>query len=479
MEFLLSVDWGLVLASAHWATCLVMIGVVTPHRTPAAASAWLLFLFMFPYGGLLVYFVFGRLTVSRARLRQHARYLGWVRSFFAGLHCSPGQVNTWLEPHLRQITILDQHLGAMGILDSNDFEIVTDFKELVTRLAADIDAAQSHVHMVYYEIADDESGLVVLDALVRAARRGVHCRVLIDAVGARRYVGRITRRLREAGAEAYPALPIRLFGRKASRPDLRNHRKITVIDGYLGYVGSHNLIEPSYHVRGGLIWEDLSVRITGPVVKELQATFLADWFVETDCWLDAPELFPDAEPAGAVSLEVLPSGEGYESSNARLFTALIHAAQRRLVIVTPYFVPSEAIYEAMQTAARSQVEVHLIVPRQSNSLATMLAAQSYYDGLLASGVNIHLYTPYFLHAKTLSVDGQIAVIGSSNMDLRSFHLDAEVSLLAYDAAVVQQLRREEERYLAHNEPLDLKTWRQRPRRRTIAEGVARLASPLL
>jgi cardiolipin synthase len=477
MQFLLNLDWGLVAACAHWATCLVMIAVVTPHRTPAAASAWLLFLFMFPYGGLLIYLVFGRLTVSRSRLRQHARYLEWVKALFA--ERSPSEVSSRLESYLRPIVTLDQHLSSMGILDSNDLEILADSRQLMVRLAADIDAAQSHVHMVYYEIADDKDGLVVLNALVRAAQRGVRCRVLIDAVGARRFLRRILRMLREAGIEAYPALPIRLFGRKASRPDLRNHRKLTVIDGRVGYVGSHNLIEPSYHERGGLIWEDLSVRIAGPVVKELQVTFLGDWYVETDCWLDTPDLFPAVEPAGPASLEILPSGEGYENSNARLFTALIHAAQQRVVIVTPYFVPSEAIYEAMQTAARSQVEVYLIVPRRSNSLPTMLAAQSYYDGLLASGVQIHLYTPYFLHAKTLSVDGQIAVIGSSNMDLRSFHLDAEVSLIVYDPAIVQQLRVEEERYLAQSQPIDLAVWRRRPRWRSIAEGIARLASPLL
>jgi cardiolipin synthase len=480
LQTFVAANWGLIFTLINWTICLVMVAVVTQDRHPATASAWLLFIFLFPIIGLVVYLLFGRTAISRARQQQHAIYVQRLDQLFKRVRNSRYRVRPQIQPYLRPIVTLDQNLSHMDILGGNSVELLPDSLGMIKRLAADIDAAQRHVHMVYFEIADDQDGQIVIDALIRVANRGVKCRVLIDAVGAKRFVKRVVKRLNQAGIEAHPALPIHLFGRKASRPDIRNHRKITVIDGRIGYAGSQNLINPSYDKKGDIIWEDLSLRITGPVVQELQAIFLGDWFFETDQWLDTPDLFPEPAPTGTTPVQVLPSGEGYEGSiNAKLFTALIHVAEKRVVITTPYFIPSEALYEAMQIAALSEVDVHLILPMRTNSALVGMAAQSYLDALLVSGVHVHFYKPKFLHAKSLSIDGQIAVIGSSNLDLRSFNLDAEISIISYDPAVVERLRVEEARYLANAKTMTLEEWRRRPRWRKVVEDIVRLASPLL
>jgi cardiolipin synthase len=259
---------------------------------------------------------------------------------------------------------------------------------------------------------------------------------------------------------------------------LRNHRKIAVIDGRVGYTGSQNLVDAAF--KPGIIYEELVVRAAGPVVLQLQATFAVDWFLETEQVLDAPEFFPPPETAGTVIAQVLPSGPDYPVTNVqRLLVALIHGAQERVVITTPYFIPDEALLQALQTATLRGVEVHLIVSRVADQVLVCLAQRSYYTDLLRMGIHIHLFQEKLLHAKHTSIDGELAVIGSSNMDIRSFVLNAEVSLAIYDTEAVARLRAEQERTLANCKPLLLDDWVRRSRWAKFAENLARLMSPLL
>jgi cardiolipin synthase len=251
-----------------------------------------------------------------------------------------------------------------------------------------------------------------------------------------------------------------------------------VIDGHVAYTGSQNLVDPAF--KKGLVYEEMVARITGPVVLELQYVFVADWFLETEELLDSEPIFPGPKLRGDVPVQVLPSGPQFPTqNNQRLLVDLLYGARRRVVIVTPYFVPDEPFLQALQTAVLRGVEVHLVVSGQMDQLLVGLAQRSYYAELLENGVHVHQYRQRFLHAKHLSVDDAVVFLGSSNMDIRSFALNAEVSIVVYDAALAARLRAEQDRYLAHSEPLDRQAWLQRRLPAQFADNLARMLSPLL
>jgi cardiolipin synthase len=284
--------------------------------------------------------------------------------------------------------------------------------------------------------------------------------------------------MRGDGIEVYEALPVRLLRRKAARFDLRNHRKIAVIDGATAYVGSQNLVNRDF--KPGIIYEELMARVAGPVVLQLQAVFLTDFYLESNTNLQGPEFFPAQRTTGTVAAQALPSGPGFPQANAeRLIVSLLYAARTRVVITTPYFIPDEALLDAMKIAVLRGVDVHLIVSRQADQILVCQAQRSYYDELLEAGVRIHVYREHLLHAKHLSFDDQIAVIGSSNLDMRSFLLNAEISLIVHDPQVTSALGRIQERYFAESDQLSPEVWRQRPRLRKVIENTARLVDSVL
>jgi cardiolipin synthase len=318
----------------------------------------------------------------------------------------------------------------------------------------------------------------VADALTRATARGVQCRVLIDAVGGERGLAGLGPRLRAAGADVRAMLPGGLLRRSAGRFDLRNHRKIVVIDGRIGYTGSQNIADATF--VAGYPNEELMARVTGPVVAQLEGVFLTDWFLETNQRLNLQELASGMTVAGESVAQVLPSGPGYPLENARdVFIALLYSARKSVVITTPYFIPDEPFLQALRAAAARGVDVHLVVSKHANQPVSQFAQRAYYEDLLAAGMQIHLYRPRFLHAKHWSVDDQVAVVGTTNIDIRSFALNAEVSLLVFDPAVVATLARVQARYFAESDLLDAHAWNRRPFVAKVAQNVARLADSLL
>jgi cardiolipin synthase len=269
-----------------------------------------------------------------------------------------------------------------------------------------------------------------------------------------------------------------LFGNAAARADLRNHRKIVVIDGRVAYTGSQNLVDA--HFKAGIIYEELVVRMVGPIALALQYVFASDWFLETDELLDSADNFPDPQLAGAMPIQVLPSGPTFPvETTQRLVVAGIHAARRRVVLTTPYFIPDDALLQALQTAVLRGVEVHLVVSAKKDQFLVCLAQESYYEELLEKGVQVHLYEGNFLHAKHLSIDDHLALVGSSNMDIRSFKLNAEASVLVYSPEFVGQLHAEQLRCFRDCRLLTLADWRARSGWSRFGQNMARLMSPLL
>jgi cardiolipin synthase len=478
MDFTSATTWGVLYLASEWVIRLVMVVVVPFRRSPEAAKGWLLLTFFLPWVGLALYLVIGR-----------PKYPAWRAARFARLPEAFAPVRQRLEhalarfrpeqpPAVTAAAGLVKNLGSLGLLSGNAVELLSDYDGAVDRLVRDIDSAQNHVHLLYYIFADDATGAKVVAALHRAVKRGVACRVLVDFLGGRRWARSLVKKLTDAGVATHRVLPVNFFRRKSARADLRNHRKIAVIDARVAYTGSQNLVDRAF--IPGIVYEELVARVTGPAALQLQAVFVADWFLETEETLDAPAIFPEPAPAGEIAAQVLPSGPDYAATNAQQFiVALVHGARERVVITTPYFIPDGALLQALDTAVRRGVEVHLVVSRTADQLLVSLAQKSYYAQLLETGVHLHLYREKFLHAKHLSVDDTVTVIGSSNMDIRSFVLNAEVSLVVYDRGVGAALRRQQERYFAASDLLRADAWRERSLPAKVCENLARLMSPLL
>ncbi len=473
-----NVDWSLLYLISEWTIRITMLIYVPQRRSAAAARTWLLFIFLLPWPGLAFYALVGRIRLPARRLQMQQATARRIRLAQSQIG-ERVTVMPALPPALHTIPDQARRLGDFEPFAGNQLELLTAYEGTIDRLVADIDEARETVHLLTYIFRPDATGRRVSQALIRAAHRGVVCRVLLDAVGSRRALSRLAPALRAAGVEVRRALPVSLFRRNAARFDLRNHRKIVVIDGAIGYCGSQNIADPCF--VPGYPNEELVVRVTGPVTSQLQAVFLADHYLETGQVLDRGPLFPALKMTGRSPAQLVPSGPGYGQENGRdLIISLFYAARERIFITTPYFVPDEPFLQAILAAKqRRGVDVHLVLSRHANQLISQLAQRSFYEELLAADVSIHLYQPHFLHAKSLTVDDHIAVVGSTNMDIRSFALNAEINLLVYDQVFNEELRRIQKRYVECSETLRLDVWRRRLPASRVVQNTARLMDSFL
>jgi cardiolipin synthase A/B len=471
------IHWSLIYLISAWLIRLVMLVYVPQRRSAAAARTWLLLIFLLPLPGLLLYAVFGRIYVPKRRLERQARASREIRHVQA-LVGARALAYPKLPPNLAPIVTLATRLGDFEPFGGNKVELLTDYAAAIDRLIADIDGARNHVHLLYYIYGNDETGRRVADALARAAKRGVTCRVLMDAVGSKPALSRLAPGMRGNGIEVQAMLPVGLFRYNAARFDLRNHRKVAVFDGCIGYAGSQNIVDPKF--VPGFPNEELMLRISGPAVAQLQAVFLADHYFETGRQFEEPGLFSKIEPCGGSIAQTVPSGPGYQRENGHeLMVDLLYTASERVVITTPYFVPDEPFFQAVRSALLRGVAVDLVLSEHANHLVTQAAQRSFYDEMLEAGVRIHLYQPRFLHAKHLSIDSDIVLIGSTNIDIRSFALNAEMNMLVYDREVVATLRSIQERYFAQSHLLTREEWQRRPLLTRPLQSIARLADSLL
>jgi cardiolipin synthase len=392
-----------------------------------------------------------------------------------------------IDARYRPFVALCEKLGGMPAYAGNKVELLADYEAAVARIIQEIDSAKWYVHIEYFMFADDTTGGRVIDALIRAQERGIICRVLIDHLGDMQFIKPVLKRLRDGKVEVQEMLPVRVFDNEWSRFDLRNHRKIVVVDGQIGFTGSQNLIENHYHkksnIKKGLHYIELVARVTGPIVAQLDAAFRTDWYSETNVLLSrehAPELAYDPIKTGEVLCQVLPSGPGFDDdNNLSLFVALFYAAQDRIMIANPYFVPDDSLMLAITSAALRGVDVTLIVSEIGDQFMVYHAQRSFYEELLRAGVKIYRYrSPVLLHSKHLSIDDDIAVIGSSNMDLRSFQLDLEVTLICYDTEVVAEMQTIFADYLRHSTRLHAGEWETRPVAVKFFDNLMRLTSTL-
>jgi len=485
-------DWsdiGFFILLLHATIVFVAAVRISATRAPSSAIAWVLAIAFMPIVGITWFLLIGagRLPEHRRLKQREVNALALERTENLDV---VGHSDRW-PPFLGSAVELNRRLGALPMVGGNRWRLHPDYDSTFTSIADDIDLATDQVNVEFYILVLDEVTQPVFDALARACARGVRVRVLSDHVASLRNVNHrgTLAALKAMGAEYEAMLPLRPFKGQWQRPDLRNHRKLITIDHRIGWMGSINLIQSSYglkkNIKRGLHWHDLMVRLEGPVVRELDVIFATDWFSETNELIEldtSPVVLPDDETDDAPrdDMQVVPSGPSFENdNNLKLFVYLINSAQRRLSITSPYFVPDEATMMAIVTAAARGVDVELFVSEVGDQFMVFHAQRAYYEELLTAGVKIWLYrTPTVLHAKHFTVDEDVAVIGSSNMDIRSFELDMESSLLVHGRRFVEELDRIDDDYRANSTRLLLSAWKSRPGREKILDSLMKMTSSL-
>jgi len=466
----------------------LMIGfrVVMQRRPTGETLAWIMVVFSTPIVGSLLYVLFGELRLGRRRADRFTELTKPLRSWLHDIRLR--SLVNWnaLEADYRPLAEMCERTIGVPALAGNHIELLDDWKHVFRRLLADIESATSTIHLEFYIWSDGGEVDRVADALLDAQRRGVTCRVLVDALGSHRFLrGKACQRLRTGGVHIVAALPGGLLRLPFVRFDLRLHRKIVVIDGRIGYTGSLNLVDPRYFKRDAGVgeWVDAMVRVEGPAVEAMQIIFLADWYVESHAKLDNLLQTCDAQPQrsrGDVETQVMPSGPDLPANAIEqvLLTA-IYSARRELLITTPYFVPSEPLTLALVAAARRGVKVVLVLPRRVDSRLVRYASSAFKGELLEAGVNIALFNDGLLHTKSVTVDRTHSLFGSVNLDPRSFRLNFEILLAMYDSKFTAQLADLQQRYIDRSELMDLERYHRRPRYAKVLENFARLLGPLL
>ena len=481
--------WAISVLVIDYAIKIVAVGTVPENRKTGSSFAWLMLILFVPVLGLPLFLILGSPYVQG---RRH-RLQGEVNEHIA---------RTW-PAHAARETYLADYPGAESIVKANRRLVSLPLavgryeglhgnaEDSVRAMAAAVDKATSEVHVEIYIMAWDQTTDVFFTALAGAVKRGVKVRLLFDHIGTRGYPGykQFLIRMTDAGIEWHRMMPIDPLHGRWRRPDLRNHRKLLIVDGVVGFMGSQNMIDSSYlkpkNVKMGRHWKDLNIEITGPIVDSLAVVFAVDWYTETG---ETLELASHATTEDSLSdadghkgaFQLVPSGPGFPTEpNLRMFVSLMHRAQKSLIITSPYFIPEDSLLSAITTAAYRGVNVELFVSEQADQFMVQHAQRSYYKMLLEAGVKIYLYPkPTVLHAKHFTVDGEISVIGSSNMDMRSFALDYEIMLLGFGESLAGELAVIQDGYRDVSHLLTADEWEREPWYRKYVDNVMRLTSDI-
>ena len=462
MAFL--INWSLdgVTILASLLHLLVIARAITrPNRTPASRVAWVAVITFLPWIGLIAYLLLGETSIGRERVRR-------LRETIKGLARPDGgsDATDRLDEQARPLSELIRSINGFTPVSGNRIRLLgdpaapasepkADCNAAIATLVADIEQAAEQVHVCFYIWLDDGNGGRVADAIAAAARRGVQCRVMVDALGSRSFVhGPRWAQLRDAGVHVHAMLDDipRLGNLAVGRVDLRNHRKIVVIDNRIAYCGSQNCADPEFRTEARFApWIDILFRCEGPIVRQEQSLFLSSWIAETGEALQAlpaaapqPPTFDDGVVAQMFGTG--PTTAGNAMSDA--FVAALTAAREELIVTTPYFVPDEALSRALCAAPRRGVRTTIIFPARNNSWLVGCCCRSSYPALLEAGVTIHEYPLGLLHAKSVTIDGRLALVGSANMDRRSLQLNFENNLLIADEPTTAAVRKRQLGYLS-------------------------------
>jgi cardiolipin synthase A/B len=470
--------------------------ILFEKRSPVATLAWILALVALPVVGFVIYFLLGPRRIKRKRLR-HRRARGRVAAERADALFGTSTERAAEDPRVAQLVRLATSTGEPPDDRCEEVVVFHDARATYDAIEDAIRAAKHHVHVEYYILDPRRSGSRLRDVLIERARSGVTVRVLVDDVGSNRIGRAFVAPMLQAGVKFARFNEVR-FARFRSRLDFRNHRKIVVCDGVVGFTGGINIAdeylagsaeasseESRRRSRKGRLdpqrpWRDTHVRLRGDAVRWLQLAFLEDWQFSTGYVPRAAEYFPPPTGRGRHHVQIVGSGPDREQEPIqKLYFSAIALARERVYVTTPYFVPDDAVLTALMTASLRGVDVRVLVPRRSDSLIVTAAARSYYDDILAAGVRVYEYEPTMIHAKTLIVDDLFGAVGTANMDNRSFRLNFEITAVLYGKVHADELATQFRRDLRESKEIKAHARRALPLRWRVAEAGARVLSPLL
>jgi len=440
---------------------LAVIGriLLRPHRDPASRIAWVVVVGVLPLLGMLAYLLLGEVNIGRRRAERLHAVLARMPPFPRDPAGDTVDAVAAVPDRYRHLFELGRSISGFEPIGGNAARLLPDSNAAIDSMVADIDAAKEHVHLLFYIWLPDHNGSKVVEALKRAAARGVTCRAMADDLGSRTMIrSEHWQAMRAAGVHVAACLPI---GHPLLRPfhgriDLRNHRKIVVIDDSITYCGSQNCADPEFLVKAKYApWVDAVMRFEGPIARQNQFLFASDWMTYVDEDLDAllSGPMPSRTPSG-VHAQVIGTGPTVRfSAMPEMFETLLFTARRKVVITTPYFVPDDALQNALCTTAYRGIDITIVFPERNDSWIVGAASHSYYSDLLAAGVKIYEYEGGLLHTKSLTLDGEITLIGSANMDRRSFELNYENNILFFDSALTEAMRARQREYIVQSHPV--------------------------
>ncbi len=483
----MNLDWLLSLALWIYGAAIVALSVriLMRRRAVGGTLAWLLFVYILPGLGIVFYLLFGERYLGRLRakraLDQFRYYSLWLQRILITQESSSD-----ILPKLKPVMSLTKHSMDMPILSSHSWSVFDKAERVFSSLEQDINQATSTIFIEFYIVEAEGKVEAVLQALECAVSRGVHVYLMMDSVGSNRFLrSERCKNLTKAGVKTLDVLHANYLRMTLRRQDLRQHRKLIAIDNKVAYTGSMNLADPEHFKTGSGVgpWVDIMVRLEGSIAPLIQSTIIFDWEMETGIRLEKYLTWPtqpDSKSEWPNRMQLLPSGPAMDEELLlqALLTA-IHTAEYSVIITTPYFVPDEALMQALKTASKRGVAVTIFLPRRNDSRLAQYAGRSFYDELLLAGVCIQRYNGGLLHSKTVIVDDDLVLIGSVNLDMRSIWLNFEVTLVVDDPLFCTSVKEIVECYKADSERLTLSDWRRRPVHKRVLENIAQLASPLL
>jgi cardiolipin synthase len=481
--------WGLT-TSLFLADLAIRIGfslrVIMRKRAPSVSFAWLVVILLLPFVGAVTYLLFGENRLGERRANRLIQDRSVIQEWTDALQSNP-DIN-WQPVNPECIPLHRQIIATVGIptLPGNKLELIEGADAFFQVLLKDIRNAQSSCYLEFYILNEGGLADILIETLIATSKRGVTCRVLLDSIGSKSFLrSAAAARLRESGVQLVEALPAGLIRALFVRIDLRNHRKIAIIDGKIAFTGSQNLVDPRFFKQHNGLgeWIDAMVRITGPVVEMLTAAFMFDWLLEKKQRLTeysgTTDIHPVA-PVGEALVQLVPSGPGFgEDTIHNLLLTTIYAARKELILTTPYFVPDNAMLAALKSAAQRGVEVTVIVPEKNDSRLVHYASRARYEALTSAGVRIMNFSGGLLHTKTITVDGDFCLFGSVNLDMRSFWLNFEMSLFIYDRDFSCRIRELQQKYMNAATEHDAQTFKTRSYGQRLLENIALLVGPLL
>jgi cardiolipin synthase len=482
LEFLKNHLWQILIILNYVLALVAVFTVLLKKINPTKTLSYIIVLLVFPFFGLLVYYLFGQeYRKSKIFSRKNVLNQSVVKRIQEKLELNTKEIDD-LEKLLDEKSKILQLLHnneKSRLTINNEVRLIKNGDDKFKLLLEDIKKAEHHIHIEYFVIKDDLIGTEVLNLLCDKAKSGIDVRVIIDDVGSS-ISFKMKQRLKESGVDLHSFMPV-LFSRFTGQMNYRDHRKIIVIDGEIGYVGGINISDNYVNAHNERYWRDTHIRIFGEAVKSLQILFFTTWDFVTDDQLQvSQDYFPEHICTAKMPLQIAASGPDTDWSNIMeaIFVA-ITTAEDYIYITTPYFIPNDEIVTALQLAARSDIKVKLIVPKISDSWIAQYATNSHIELLLEAGVEIYHYKKGFIHAKTMVVDGVFSSVGTANMDYRSFNINFEVNALIYSSDFSNQLIDLFNNDLLDCEKLEFGSWKNRSKRIKFVEAIARLIAPLL